>query len=73
MIVRCEIGTTELENEDGKAVDSVTADCPRCGHSTESFGTSGASVRRCLALMREECPKRERNFYVADNELDEGV
>lgn len=27
--------------------------------------TSEASVKRCLALMHEECPKEEHNFYVA--------
>jgi hypothetical protein len=31
---------------------------------TESYGTSEASVRRCLVMLREECPRGERNFYV---------
>ena len=68
MKVTCKIDTAELENEDGYPVDGVVAVCTRCGHSTESFGTSDASVRRCLALMREECPNGERNFYVAEDE-----
>lgn len=44
----------------------------KCGvsfrHETQSFGTSEASVRRCLALMREECPNGENNFYIAEDE-----
>jgi hypothetical protein len=68
MKVTCNIKSAALENEDGYPVDGVVAVCCRCGHSTESFGTSDASVRRCLALMREECPNGERNFYVAEDE-----
>jgi hypothetical protein len=65
MKIRCEIRETTLENEEGFDVQSVCATCPRCGHETESFGTSERSVKRCLVLMREECPKRSHAFYVA--------
>lgn len=44
----------------------VRAECLRCSHVTESAGTGEASRRRCLALMREECPGDEENFYVDD-------
>jgi hypothetical protein len=64
--VSCEIEETELEG-DYAMVPSVRAYCSRCGHETESFGTSAESIRRCLALMGEECPKAESNFYVADS------
>lgn len=57
------IEETVLEGEYGD-VDSVTAECGKCGHTTESFGTGEGSRRRCLALMRDECPSGERNFYV---------
>ena len=50
---------TTLTNENNIQVPSVTATCTRCGHETESYGTSDASVRRCLALMRGECPEGE--------------
>ena len=63
MNVPCEVSVVELENEDGRMVDGVEVVCSRCGHCTESFGTGEASIRRCLALMRQECPKEERNFY----------
>jgi hypothetical protein len=63
MNVPCEVEEVELENDEGRTVDGVEVVCSRCGHSTESFGTGEASIRRCLALLREECPKKERNFY----------
>jgi len=25
------------------------------------------SVRRCLALLREDCPQEEKNYYVTDD------
>lgn len=63
MIVQCSIETEMQENDDGIEVESTLAHCRRCGHTTTSFGTSDASVRRCLVLMRKECPKGQRNFY----------
>jgi hypothetical protein len=71
MRVRCEIEETELENDSGRLIPGVTATCTRCGHETESFGTSERSVSRCLVLMREECGNQEDNFYVADSDYDE--
>jgi hypothetical protein len=64
--VKCEVEEVELENDAGLMVDGVQATCTQCDHQTESFGTSEASVRRCLALMREECPEGEENFYVGE-------
>lgn len=64
MRVTCEVDEVELENEDGFPVDGICATCERCGHETKSFGTGDASVKRCLVLMREECPNGEHNFYV---------
>lgn len=42
----------------------VRATCSRCGHTTESFGEDSGSVKRCLAMLNEECPKDENNYYV---------
>lgn len=64
--VECEIFDVVLENDDGIQIDGVCATCTRCDHETESFGTSEASVKRCLALMRDECPMGQDNFYVED-------
>jgi hypothetical protein len=64
------ITETPFDNDDGVEVDGVIATCSRCEHTTESFGTSGASVRRCLVLLREECPRRETNYYEAGDQDD---
>jgi len=71
MRVKCTIDTAELENDSGHGVEGIVATCTRCNHETESFGTASASVRRCLALMREECPEGEDNFYLADGQDDD--
>jgi hypothetical protein len=71
MRVACGIEEVELENDDGRPIDGVRATCNRCDHETESFGTSSVSVRRCLVLMREECPNGENNWYLAEGGEDE--
>jgi hypothetical protein len=67
MRVACTISEEEIENEDGVLVDGVIATCSRCDYETESFGTSERSIRRCLVLMREECPEGEANYYVDED------
>lgn len=66
--VHCSVEECELQNENGNYVPGVEVTCPKCGHVTQSFGTSERSIKRCLVLMREECPMRERNYYVADEQ-----
>ena len=70
MKVECEIQHVELENDEDHDVEGVIVTCSRCDHCEESFGTSDASVRRCLVLLRENCPRDEKNFYV-DESADE--
>jgi hypothetical protein len=65
MRVRCAIRTVYLAGH-FTTIPSTAAVCSRCGHATESFGTSDRSLLRCLAVMREECPLDERNFYTVD-------
>jgi uncharacterized protein YjbI with pentapeptide repeats len=57
--------------EVGREVASVAATCSKCKHTTESFGYQQESIRRCFAVLREECPRNETNFYVSDEELTE--
>lgn len=64
--ISVEVEETVLENDNGYEVDSVSATCTECDHKTESFGKSDGSLRRCLWLMRDECPMGQRNYYVAD-------
>lgn len=53
----------ELDGESGGTVPSVSVTCMRCGHAEESYGTEDESIRRCAVLLRENCPRGERNFY----------
>jgi hypothetical protein len=64
MRVKCKIVEVERDGDFGTTVPAVVATCDRCSHETESFGRSEASRRRCLVLMREECPEDESNYYV---------
>jgi len=66
--IECEIVYDEEENDNGYMTECVRAICTECKHETMSFGTSEASVKRCLAVMREECPEGQSNFYVAEEE-----
>jgi hypothetical protein len=67
MRITCEVEEIELENDAGHLIPGVRAVCSRCQHETESYGTSEASVRRCLVLMREECEEDEENYYVGSD------
>lgn len=60
MRVICDI--EEVETADG--YEGVEATCSRCGHTEESNGTGEGSVKRCLVMLRENCPNNESNFYV---------
>lgn len=68
-MIKCEVVETELTNDYGRTSPGVEATCSKCGHVTESFGVEDGSVKRCLALMREECPNNEKNFYDGDIEI----
>jgi len=72
MRVAAIIEECELEG-DHRPVEGVMATCRRCDHATEAFGTSPASVRRCLVMLREECPMGEQNYYFAETGEDEDV
>jgi hypothetical protein len=68
MRVKCKVVEDTDENDNGVEVECTIVTCLRCDHVTQSFGTSEASVKRCLALMREECPGDEENFYVSEDD-----
>ena len=72
MKVCCELQYISLTNDRGLQVDSVRVACGRCGYETESFGTGENSIMRCLAMLHDECPENEDNFYETD-EGDEGA
>lgn len=59
----------DMEDDAGAPCrQGVVVTCSECEHCTESFGQGPASVKRCLALLREECPEGGDNYYVDENE-----
>ena len=66
--IECSVEYVDLENDQGRMIPSVRVRCGQCDHETESFGTSARSVRRCLMLLKEECPEGEgdNHYYHAD-------
>ena len=62
--ILCEINNKTKLNEKGFESECVTATCSKFSHVTMSWGVGGSSVMRCLALLKEECPKNEKNFYI---------
>jgi len=65
-IIKCEIIHDSVTNDYGTQTPCVYAICSKCQHETMSYGDSENSVLRCLALMNEECPECENNFYVEE-------
>lgn len=64
--VKCEVGYTTDYDDNGHEHDCVVVTCLKCGHSTTSWGDTQRSVNRCLAMLSEECPEAESNFYVEE-------
>lgn len=67
MRVPCSYRYVERINDRGYPVEGVEVTCGRCDHTEFSFGTSGRSLNRCLALLNDECPNDESNFYEVDS------
>ena len=65
--IDCEVQAAEVEFN-GQLIDGVEVTCTNCGHVETAGGTSERSVKRCLAMMRENCPEDEENYYVVDDD-----
>jgi hypothetical protein len=63
MRVEVDILEDEVENDDGRPISGLRLTCERCGHEVEVWGTTDASARRGAAMLAEECPNGERNYY----------
>lgn len=62
--IECEVEyCNDIEDEYGVPRRGVKVTCSECGHTAESFGQSKKSINRCLALLHEECPNNEDNWY----------
>lgn len=64
--IECEVEHTEQENDHGNMQQCTVVTCGECGHVERSWGVSEGSQKRCLILLKENCPRGETNFYVGD-------
>lgn len=53
-------------------VESIEAECSRCGNSQFSYGTGQASERRSLLMLRKTCPEGESNLYISCSDSASG-
>jgi DNA polymerase-3 subunit epsilon len=53
-----------VADDHGRVVNGLKLTCTRCSHEVEVFGREMNSVKRGCAMLRDECPLGERNFYV---------
>jgi hypothetical protein len=61
--VRCKVVYGKAENDYGREMPCVRAICSKCDSETMSFGQGDASTKRCLVLLRQQCPRGENNLY----------
>lgn len=70
MTIECEVRAVTLTNDRGRPVDGVEATCSQCDHCESAYGESDRSIRRALAMLRENCPRGEENYYVETDSED---
>ena len=68
MRVECEVEEGDVEDDRGNLRPGVVVTCGRCKHAVESLGQTDRSIRRCFALLREECPEGEENYYCEEGD-----
>lgn len=62
--VECEVEFIgDMKDKRGNNRDGVRVACTKCGHYVDSFGQGENSVKRSLAMLCEECPRGEENWY----------
>jgi hypothetical protein len=61
--VSVEIEEVSLDGDYSDDVPGLSLRCTRCDHEVEVFGTGEDSAKAGAVMLREECPRRERNFY----------
>jgi len=69
MQIPCEIIFDDGETDDGRVVECTYAVCSRCKLETMAYGTGAGSVSCALAMLRDECPRKEKNFYMDEDEI----
>jgi hypothetical protein len=68
MRVRCEVYADRVRGDYAPLVDGVIAVCSRCEARSEAIGEGPWSIKAALAKLRAECPNKETNFYVDEED-----
>lgn len=68
MKVICEVEETDLEGDDGRIIPGVIVRCSECDHEVQCYGVTERSVKRCLAMLHEQCPSGAENFYTTEDD-----
>lgn len=67
MRVEVEIYEDEVESDTGRDIPGLRLTCGRCGYEVAVWGTSDRSAKRGAAMLAEECPQGEKNYYDVDH------
>lgn len=59
----CSIEEIDKDNDYGYPQEAICATCPLCKHEVEIFGRENKSIKRALAAMREECPRKMGHLH----------
>lgn len=51
---------------DYATIEGICVTCGRCDHEVEVYGTESNSYRRAAAMLKEQCPRGEKNYYEVD-------
>jgi exodeoxyribonuclease V alpha subunit len=65
--IKADIEESIVTNDNGIEVPCIYATCTKCGHITMAYGNSNESIKAALAMLKEQCPDGENNFYVENN------
>jgi hypothetical protein len=63
MTVDIEITETGGSDDPADGPAKLIAKCGRCNHEVSVYGHSERSRRRAAAMLREQCPEEENNYY----------
>jgi hypothetical protein len=66
MKVPCSVRYGDETFQSGRQVETTEVTCSRCEHVEVSYGTSDKSMKRCLVMLRDNCPFAETNYYTCD-------
>lgn len=68
MKVQATVDRILMPTDDAGLQVGVRVTCESCGHQVECRGSGPRSVRKALAMLREECPLGEENWYETDED-----